>query len=173
MLDKRFPRKISTWAHIAHDRPATRPDHLVQWHCCECLYQRGTNCPELTGHLDHWSVLLHPARHFSPGLGEVLNLSSAGGWDRQRGEKGRNTPRRAAFVRRRYGDSGPKGSHSPTLGWGENDNESKNCVCVCVSVCMELLSIATHTRRRQQSVPRRKRLGVGRPSGELAGASVW
>lgn len=47
------------------------------------------------------------------------------------------------------------------------------CVCVCVSVCMELLSIATHTRRRQQSVPRRKRLGVGRPSGELAGASVW
>lgn len=32
MLDKRFPRKVSTWAHIAHDRPATRPDHLVQWH---------------------------------------------------------------------------------------------------------------------------------------------
>lgn len=52
-------------------------------------------------------------------------------------------------------------------------NQRTVCVCVCVSVCMELLSIATHTRRRQQSVPRRKRLGVGRPSGELAGASVW
>ncbi|ROL42927.1 Netrin-1 [Anabarilius grahami] len=50
---------------------------------------------------------------------------------------------------------------------------NQRTVCVRVSVSRKLLSIATHTRRRQQSVPRHKRLGVGRPSGELAGASVW
>lgn len=59
------------------------------------------------------------------------------------------------------------------LSGGGRMTMNQRTVCVRVSVSMELLSIATHTRRRQQSVPRRKRLGVGRPSGELAGASVW
>ncbi len=53
-------------------------------------------------------------------------------------------------------------------------NQRTVCVCVCVSVCVQCSLALPHTHTaEQQSVPRRKRLGVGRPSGELAGASVW
>lgn len=50
-------------------------------------------------------------------------------------------------------------------------NQRTMCVCVCVRRSLALPHTHTHTAE-QQSVPRRKRLGVGRPSGELAGASV-
>ncbi len=136
ILDKCGPLLIQRSAPLSSETVSVKRQRFS-----ECLYQHDTNCPEPTGRL----FTLGKSCCIQLSAAEVLNLPSAGGWDRQRGEKERNTPCWSAFVCCRYGDSSPKGAHSPTLGWGENDNESKNRVCVCVCVCIQRSLALPHT----------------------------